>query len=146
MKRAVPAAELDVGDLSSAERLLTAAVDVSGDENDDVSELKASVEEAYVARESARVLPITALKRVKTVPARYPRRAEERGISGWVEVLFTITPTGETSDITVASAEPAKIFNDPAVEAVEQWEFEPREYRGQLIAQRASARLVFRLQ
>ncbi len=141
------AATLDIGagNLDSAEKLLRAA-DRMGTDDDEVATLRASLEQAFLDRETARVVPMSEFVRVKTVPARYPRRAEERGISGWVEVRFTITPTGETADVTVAQAEPEKIFDDPAIEAVEQWEFEPREFRGQLIAQRASARLVFRLE
>ena len=139
------ATEVETGALDRAEQLLTAATDIGAD-TDEVSGIRANLEQAYIERESARVLPITELVRIKTVPAKYPRRAEERGISGWVEVLFTVTPTGETANVTVASAEPESVFDDPAVEAVEQWEFEPREYRGQVIAQRATAKLVFRLQ
>ena len=86
------------------------------------------------------------LVRLNVVAARYPRRAESRGISGWVEIMFTVTPTGETSDIDVAGAEPLEIFDDSAIEAVEQWTFEPKEFRGRTISQRAIARLVYRLQ
>lgn len=138
-------ASVEANTLERAEELLGAATTLAADAAQ-VDELQASLDQAYIDRESARVLPMTEFKRVNTVPATYPRRAEERGISGWVEVEFTVTPSGDTADITVAGAEPESVFDDPAVEAVEQWTFEPREFRGQTIAQRATAKLVFRIQ
>jgi TonB family protein len=137
--------DLEAGALDRAGELLEAAVEIRADSTE-VDELGASLEQAYVDRESARVLPMNEFVRLTTVPAEYPRRAEERGISGWVEVVFTVTPSGDTADIAIASAEPEAVFDEPAVEAVEQWTFEPRQYRGQTIAQRATAKLVFRIQ
>lgn len=137
--------DIDGGNLDDADRLLLAANELQP-ESEDIAQVRLNLEDAYVIRESSKVLPIAELKRLTTVPAKYPRRAEERGISGWVEVQFTVLPTGRTTDVTVASAEPERIFDNPAVEAVEQWTFEPRQFRGQIIAQRATAKLVFKLQ
>lgn len=136
---------IEAGSLESAEPLLAAAERIgTGDE--ETTELRTTLETAFLEREAARVLPITDLTRRNTVPARYPRRAEERGISGWVEVLFTVTPSGETSNVSITNSEPKEIFDEPAVEAVQQWLFEPREFRGETIAQRATAKLVFKLE
>ena len=52
----------------------------------------------------------------------------------------------QTSDIVVTDADPKKVFDKAAVEAVDQWVFEPVVYRGQVISQRAGARLVFSIQ
>lgn len=133
------------GDLDNASDLAAAAAEIAPD-SDDVAEFRTALDRAYVAQESARVLPATELVRLTNVPADYPRRAEERGISGWVEVIFTVLPNGQTGDIAVTGAEPPNVFDRSAQDAVEQWTFQPRMYRGQAIAQRATARLVFRLQ
>ena len=85
-------ADIDEGRLDRADELLSAASRLNSDSTE-IDDIRASLDQAYISRESARVLPMTELKRVKTVPAAYPRRAEERGISGWVEVVFTVTPT-----------------------------------------------------
>ena len=135
---------ISAGNFDSANTLLEAAAEVEP-ESADIRDLKAALDDAYIARESARVLPVTELKSIRKVPAEYPRRAEERGISGWVELVFTVSPLGTTEDVTVAGAEPQNIFNKTALAAVEQWTFEPREFRGQAIAQRATVRLVFQL-
>ena len=138
------AAKIDDGQLESAETVIAAAVSINGT-TDELETLKVSLENAFAARESAKVVPTTELKRRNSVAAEYPRRAEERGISGWVEVQFTVTPTGETAEIVVAESEPGSIFDEPAIEAVQQWLFEPRQFRGRPIAQKSRARLVFKL-
>lgn len=133
------------GDLDTASSLATAAREIDP-ESTEVTDLLAAIDRAYITQESARVLPVTELVRLTNVRANYPRRAEERGISGWVEVVFTVSTSGQTEDVTVTGAEPPNIFNSAATNAVAQWTFQPRVYRGQPIPQRATARLVFRLQ
>ena len=138
------AAKIEDGQLESAETVISAAVSINGT-TDELETLRTSLENAFAARESVRVVPTTELKRRNSVAVQYPRRAEERGISGWVEVQFTVTPTGETTDIVVAESEPGSIFDDPATDAVKQWLFEPRQFRGRPIAQKSHARLIFKL-
>ena len=70
----------------------------------------------------------------------------DRELSGWVIVEFTVSPDGETRDIVVTEADPKRVFDRAAVEAVDQWVFEPVGYRGQIINQRAGARLVFQVE
>ena len=130
---------------SEAEPLVKAAIQLGGDAAG-IEELTAALEDAYIEQQSNRVASISDLTRVKATPPRYPRRAQERDISGWVDVYFTVTPTGETTDVSVNRADPESIFDRAAIEAVEKWAFEPVEYRGQIISQRAGTRVVFRLE
>ncbi len=67
-------------------------------------------------------------------------------VSRWVEILFTVMPSGDTAGIEVVRSEPGSVFERAATDAVEQWEFQPVEFRGQLISQRAATRLVFRFE
>ncbi len=92
------------------------------------------------------MVPVSELVIVKTASPRYPRRAQDLNITGWVEVYFTVTPSGETTDIEITNAEPETTFDRAAISAVGRWTFEPVEYRGQIISQRAATRLVFRLE
>lgn len=139
------AADISANRLPSAEKLLDAAVQLNG-KSPELDQLQTRLDNAFVAMESSRVVGLDELVRLRTAPAQYPRRAEERGLSGWVDVEFTVTPTGETADISVTAAEPEDIFDRSAINAVEQWTFEPTEYRGRVISKRAAARLVFRLE
>jgi len=136
---------IESGQLADAEALLDNAVELTGD-GGQFQSIRDSLEQAFVAAESARILNLTELVALQSVPARYPTRAEEKGISGWVDVYFTVTPSGETANIEVRAAEPESIFDRAAITAVEKWLFEPIEFRGQVISQRAAARLKFELQ
>lgn len=135
----------ETGDLIDSESYLDAASELS-DDDEKLAELRDALERELIAAEGNRILGLRDFVRLNTVPARYPRLANQYNITGWVDVLFTVTPTGVTADIEVVEAEPENVFEESAIEAVEQWTFQPREYRGQLINQRTSARLVFRLE
>lgn len=138
-------ARIGSGQLDDAETLLDVATEVnSGAEG--LVDVRAALEDAFGKARSSTVVSTKDLAYVTTVSPRYPRRAMERDISGWVIIDFTVTTEGETSDVAVRQSEPGKVFNDAAIEAVEQWVFEPVVYRGQVINQRAASRLVFNLE
>lgn len=136
------ASQIGTGALAAAESLLATAREIDG-EFAGLDELEVELEAAIIAAESARVAGLDQLVRVRTVPARYPRRAEDRGISGWVDVEFTVNIEGKTEAIEVINAEPETVFDNAAIVAVEQWEFEPKVFRGETIPQRTMARLSF---
>ena len=56
----------------------------------------------------------------------YPRRAQSRGIEGYVVVEFVVTKTGAVRDVVVIEANPANIFNRAAIKAVSKWKYKPR--------------------
>lgn len=69
------------------------------------------------------------LPRVKVQPI-YPRRAQARGIEGWVLVEFTVTPLGTVTNPVVVDAEPQGIFDKAALDAVVKWKYKPRVIDG----------------
>ncbi|MGI9204722.1 MAG: energy transducer TonB [Woeseiaceae bacterium] len=139
------AARIDGGSFAEAERLLAAASDFLGD-NEATESLRNSLDTGLIEAESAKILNVEDFVRLAVEPPRYPRRARERDIEGWVEVNFVVTATGTTADIEVQNSEPGTIFHDAAVSAVENWTFQPRVFRGQAINQRANTRLVFKFE
>ncbi len=60
------------------------------------------------------------------VPAMYPPRAAERGIEGWVDVEFTITPTGAVANPVVVASHPSSIFNRAALRAIKKFKYRPK--------------------
>ncbi len=132
-------------ELDEVEALLAAAFELGGNP-DRLQELRASLENAFLEAKSNRIAQVKELVQVKITPARYPRRAQRLNLTGWVDVLFTVTPSGETADIEVNRSDPEAVFDDAAIAAVRAWRFQPVEYRGQVISQRAGTRLVFRLE
>lgn len=139
------AAKIDSGSFAEAEQLLTVATDFLGD-NDVTLSLQSDLDTALIDAESAKILHVDDFVRLSTSPPRYPRRAVERNIEGWVELQFTVTSTGQTADIEVQNAEPGTVFEQAAIDAVEEWTFQPRVFRGQVISQRAGTRLVFKFE
>ena len=82
---------------------------------------------------------------LKTVPPDYPRDAYIKHQEGWVEVEFTITPDGQVSGATVAGANPARVFNDAALRAVQRWTFKPKMDNGKAVEEHMKRRIEFKL-
>ena len=85
------------------------------------------------------------LNLVREVPPTYPREAERQGLSGWVDVEFTVTPTGATQDLVVRGSQPQRTFDQAAIDAVKRWRFEPVMRNGAPVPQRAAVRIRFQL-
>lgn len=79
------------------------------------------------------------------IEPQFPREALVNGISGWVEVEFTIEPDGSVSKPRVVASDPPRIFDRNAIRAIYKWKFKPRIVDGQPIARRATQRLDFNL-
>lgn len=131
--------------LSGTETFLDAA-EALGIDDEDRSDSYDALESMLIDAESNRVLGLADFVRLNTEPARYPRRANVTNVTGWVEVVFTVTTEGQTADIAVLQSQPPDMFESAAMAAVAKWTFEPREYRGRFLNQRTGARLVFRLE
>lgn len=89
------------------------------------------------------IVSADALDRVVFSDPVYPPQALRSGTRGWVEVEFTILPTGTVSDIAVIAAEPHGVFESAATAAVAGWRYRPRTVNGQPMAQRATVTLRF---
>ena len=137
--------EIDSKRLQHAEDLLNEATVMAGDPTE-IEAVRAALESALIEEKSTRAVQVSDLVIVNSAAPRYPQRALERDVSGWVDVHFTVTLRGETTDIEIFDSEPRAIFDRAAMKAVEQWTFEPVEFRGQIISQRSATRLVFVLE
>lgn len=65
------------------------------------------------------------LNPTRRVNPEYPRRAQRRGLEGYVEVRFTIQPDGrvDTSTLQVIDANPPRVFDREVEQAMAQWRF-----------------------
>jgi protein TonB len=75
----------------------------------------------------------------------YPPRALSRGLEGWVQVQFTITPTGTVADAKVVNAEPKNIFDDAALKAIARWRYNPK-VDGGVAVERVGVQTIIRFQ
>ena len=89
---------------------------------------------------------ISSLDRVKYVAPRYPRAAQRRNLSGWVDVIFTVDIDGSVTDVAVRESKPGDTFVNSAVNAVEGWRFEPVIQDGVAVQKRAAVRMMFALE
>lgn len=79
------------------------------------------------------------------VTPQYPTRAASRGIEGWCQVSFTVTPEGGVRDVVVVDAEPAGIFDQSSIRAAERFKFQPRVVNGEAV-EVPNVQYVFRYQ
>ena len=89
---------------------------------------------------------VSSLKRTKYVAPKYPRAAQRRGLSGWVDVVFTVDIDGSVVDVSVRDSNPGETFVSAAINSVEKWEFEPVIEDGVAIQKRAAVRMMFAIQ
>jgi len=116
----------------------TVALDLAG-----VNKARSALIDQEVAIESAKRVPASVLKVVSYAPPEYPERLVQRGVTGWVDVEFTVRADGTTGDITVVDASSATFFRKEAIAAVEKWRFEPRIFMNRPIQQRTYTRIRF---
>jgi protein TonB len=80
------------------------------------------------------------------VEPQYPMGAKQRGIEGWVELMFTITEAGTVKDVVVTNAAPGTVFNRAAIQAVSRWKYNPKIENGAAVERpRVEQRIVFQL-
>lgn len=91
-------------------------------------------------------IPISSLKRTNYVAPRYPRSAQRRNITGWVDVSFTVNRGGNVVDVGILDSTPGDVFNEAATEAILQWRFEPSLENGTPVERLVAVRLMFTLE
>ena len=89
---------------------------------------------------------VSSLKRTKYVAPKYPRSAQRRGLSGWVDVIFTVDIDGTVAEVTIRDSNPGDVFVASATNAVENWEFEPVIEDGVAVQKRAAVRMMFAIE
>jgi protein TonB len=85
----------------------------------------------------------SSLTRVRFVPPVYPDDALAHGISGWVDLEFTVTGDGKVADIVVLNAEPSGVFERAARAALAHSRYRPVQRDGVPVAQRTRMRVRF---
>ena len=89
---------------------------------------------------------VSSLNRIKYVAPKYPRGAQRRGLSGWVDVAFTVDIDGTVSDVTIRDSNPGDTFDNSATTAVSGWKFEPVIQDGVAVRKRAAVRMMFAIE
>lgn len=82
---------------------------------------------------------------VVRIPPNYPRGAKQAGIQGYVTMAVTINPDGTVSGVEVIEADPQRLFDKAATDAMKRWKFRPKIVDGQPVSQRARQTIEFKL-
>lgn len=69
----------------------------------------------------------------KTVPPRYPTELKREGVSGMVTMSITVDEKGAVQNPVVKKSSRPE-FEQPAIDAVSQWKFEPAKKDGKPVA------------
>lgn len=72
---------------------------------------------------------------VVQVEPTYPPEAARDGTEGWVRLSFTIDETGNVMDIEIIEAQPKRVFNRAARQALGRWKYQPKVVDGKPQAQ-----------
>jgi protein TonB len=77
----------------------------------------------------------------------YPIQARQKGIEGWVDVQFTVGADGSVRDPFVVAAQPERIFDRAALQAVRSWKYNPKIEDGRPVERPGlQVRIRFRLE
>ncbi len=132
------------GDVDTATTLFEALSELEPDN----PQLESAAESIKMARVRALaetpVSPRDLTRRNRVAPV-YPRAAERRRISGWVDMAFTVTNEGSTTDIEILNSEPPQVFEQAVIQAASQWLFEPPVIEGISVNRRVMTRIVFEI-
>ena len=82
---------------------------------------------------------------IRSVNPRYPTQAQRARTEGYVVLSFTVTSEGHTSNIKVTEAQPRRVFDRAAIDAVERWEFKPATRNGGPVDSTLTNRINFTL-
>jgi TonB family protein len=130
-------------DLDGAAQRLHAGL-AAGLDGEELVGAATALERSQAAAAAPQFIPESQLQRQHFVKPVYPADAQARGLSGSVELEFTLTPEGKVTDIQVQSAEPRGVFEQAAVDALSQSRYEPVQRDGVAVAQRVRVKLRFK--
>ena len=86
------------------------------------------------------IVPAKLVKRVQPI---YPAEAREKGIEGTVKLKVIVGKDGSVTVLSVVTGDP--LLSPAAIEAVQQWRYEPWQLNGQPIDMDTTIDLVFSL-
>lgn len=72
---------------------------------------------------------------VVRINPKYPIVAARDGIEGWVKLRFDINALGEVVNVDIIDAEPKRVFNKAAKQALRKWKYRAKSTAGSTVAQ-----------
>ncbi len=130
-------------DFDGAGKWLQEAQDI-GYSGADVAALEKQIVDARAqAAQRNSVMGANSLQRIEYVAPKFPAVTLNRGVTGWVELEYTVRTDGSTGDIVVTNSSPRRTFDNAAITAVSQWRYKPVLRDGKPVEQRVAVRIRF---
>lgn len=73
---------------------------------------------------------------VVRINPKYPTGAARDGVEGWVKLRFDINEIGGVTNIEVIDAEPKRVFNKAARQALRKWKYRAKSEDGKTMVQK----------
>jgi len=143
---AEPEPELQAMEATESTDTATLNADSTSADADDVTNDVLTTQPADQISTAVAPVPFSSLQRTKYVAPKYPRGAQRRNLSGWVDVMFTVDIDGSVTDVSVRDSEPGDTFVASATRAVQAWKFEPVIENGVAVVKRTAVRMMFAFQ
>lgn len=117
-----------------------ASLDVAG--GDDLSaDLLGATDDVVMTESTVDVAPAPS----RRVAPTHPPRARRDGVEGEVKLNLLVDAGGRVAQVVVLDATPSGIFEEAAVAAVRQWQFQPARYKGRPVKTWIQQRVAFKL-
>ncbi len=81
----------------------------------------------------------------RRVQPEYPKRARQRGETGYVRMSVFVDETGRVDKVRVVESQPKNTFEEAATNAIKRWEFSPGQYEGQNVGTWVTQTIRFEL-
>lgn len=78
-------------------------------------------------------------------PLKYPESALAKKLEGFVTLYLLVTSSGAVEQVKLLDAAPSGVFEDVALEAVRDWQFEPAEFQGRQVAVWVKQKINFKV-
>lgn len=75
-----------------------------------------------------------------TARPQIPKDAYDRGVEGWVEIVFVVNKAGKVRNVRIVDAQPRGVFEAAMVEAISRWIY-PKSNRNREVKQRFDFKL-----
>jgi len=82
------------------------------------------------------------LRAIEQPMPAYPRRAEQSGLEGYALVEFSVMADGSVAEPAIARSN-SRLFSRAALDAIEEWKFEPVVANGESVSVRSAMRFNF---
>ncbi len=80
------------------------------------------------------------------IKPEYPFAARQMKIEGFVKLEFIVTSEGKVKDIKIIESIPKNIFNKSALDAANQWRFNPAKFKGSEVDCKCVIKIDFKIQ